>query len=127
MTTILLVEDNPMNRDMLSRRLQKKGYEVLVAVDGEQALGMTCDLKPDLVILDISLPVMDGYEVVQRLKALPECGAIPVLGLSAHAMSGDREKAITAGCDEYDMKPVEMPRLLGKIEDLLNQKGAQGD
>jgi CheY-like chemotaxis protein len=119
MTRVLLVEDNEMNRDMLSRRLSRKGYDVLVATDGAQGISMTASEKPDLVLMDMSLPVIDGWEATRKLKANPQTKTIPVIALTAHAMSGDREKALEAGCDEYDTKPIELPRLLGKIEALL--------
>jgi CheY-like chemotaxis protein len=117
MAKILLVEDNEMNRDMLSRRLLRKGFEVVVAVDGEQAVTMAESEHPDLILMDMSLPVIDGWEATRRVKAAN--AHIPVIALTAHAMSGDREKAISAGCDDYDTKPIEMPRLLEKIEALL--------
>ncbi|NJK50706.1 response regulator [Candidatus Gracilibacteria bacterium] len=119
MKKILLVEDNEMNRDMLSRRLSRKGYQVLIAVDGSQGVTMTVLDKPDLVLMDMSLPVLDGWEATRQLKANPQTNAIPVIALTAHAMSGDREKALEAGCDEYDTKPIELSRLLEKIEVLL--------
>ena len=119
MAKILLVEDNEMNRDMLSRRLIKKGYEVVMALDGEQALEMARAEAPDLILMDISLPGLDGWEATRRLKAMPETQTIPIIALTAHAMAGDREKCLEAGCDDYDTKPVEFPRLLGKIEGLL--------
>jgi two-component system cell cycle response regulator DivK len=118
MTKILLVEDNEMNRDMLSRRLIKKGYEVVMALDGEQALEMARAEAPDLILMDISLPGLDGWEATRRLKAMPETQAIPIIALTAHAMAGDREKCLEAGCNDYDTKPVEFPRLLGKIQEL---------
>jgi two-component system cell cycle response regulator DivK len=121
MPKILLVEDNEMNRDMLSRRLIKKGYEVVMALDGEQALEMARAEAPDLILMDISLPGLDGWEATRRLKARPETKAIPIIALTAHAMAGDREKCLEAGCDDYDTKPVEFPRLLGKIEGLLTR------
>jgi two-component system cell cycle response regulator DivK len=121
MTKILLVEDNEMNRDMLSRRLIKKGYEVVMALDGEQALEMAQAEAPDLILMDISLPGLDGWEVTRRLKANPETKAIPIIALTAHAMAGDKEKCLEAGCNDYDTKPVEFPRLLGKIQDLLGK------
>jgi CheY-like chemotaxis protein len=121
MTKILLVEDNEMNRDMLSRRLIKKGYEVVMALDGEQALEMAGSESPGLILMDISLPGLDGWEATRRLKARPETKAIPIIALTAHAMAGDREKCLEAGCDDYDTKPVEFPRLLGKIQDLLGK------
>jgi two-component system cell cycle response regulator DivK len=121
MTKILLVEDNEMNRDMLSRRLIKKGYEVVMALDGEQALEMAGSESPDLILMDISLPGLDGWEATRRLKANPETQAIPIIALTAHAMAGDKEKCLEAGCNDYDTKPVEFPRLLGKIQDLLGK------
>ena len=121
MPKLLLVEDNEMNRDMLSRRLVKRGYEVVVALDGEQGLAMARAEAPALVLMDMSLPGMDGWEATRRLKVMPETRSIPVIGLTAHAMAGDREKAIAAGCDDFDTKPVELPRLLEKIETLLRR------
>jgi len=123
MAKILLVEDNEMNRDMLSRRLSRRGYEITIAEDGEQALAMVGTDKPDLILMDMSLPVLDGWEATQQLKASPETSAIPVIALTAHAMSSDREKALSAGCDDYDTKPVELSRLLEKIEILLASPG----
>ena len=119
MPKILLAEDNEMNRDMLSRRLQRKGYEVVMAVDGAQGVEMAQSEAPDLILMDLSLPVIDGWEATRQLKALPITRSIPIIALTAHAMSGDREKAMEAGCDDYDSKPIEFPRLLGKIEALL--------
>lgn len=119
MTRILYVEDNEDNVYMLTRRLAKRGYEVEVAGDGAAGVARAAELMPDLVIMDLSLPVMDGWEATRRIKADPATAAIPVLGFSAHAMTGDREKAIAAGCDDFDTKPVEFKRLLGKIEALL--------
>jgi two-component system cell cycle response regulator DivK len=119
MAKILLVEDNEMNRDMLSRRLQRKGYEVLIAVDGGEGVEMAHSQSPDLILMDMSLPVLDGWEATRKLKAAPETSAIPVIALTAHAMATDREKAMQAGCDDYDTKPIELPRLLGKIEAML--------
>ncbi len=119
MARILLVEDNEMNRDMLSRRLMRRGYEVLLAEDGAQAVAVTAAERPDLVLMDMSLPVLDGWEATRRLKAAPETRSIPVIALTAHAMTSDRDKASAAGCDEFDTKPVELPRLLEKIERLL--------
>jgi len=124
MATILLVEDNEMNRDMLSRRLQRKGYEVLMAVDGGGGVAMARANKPDLILMDMSLPVMDGWEATRQLKGEAETRSIPIIALTAHAMSGDREKALEAGCDDYDTKPIEFARLLGKIEALLGNKAA---
>jgi two-component system cell cycle response regulator DivK len=123
MAKILLVEDNEMNRDMLSRRLERKGFEVLIAVDGQEGVNMARSESPSL-LLDMSLPVMDGWEAVRKLKEDPETKSIPVLGLSPHAMTPDRDKAITAGCDDYDTKPVGIKRLLGKIQALLDQNHA---
>jgi CheY-like chemotaxis protein len=119
MAKILLVEDNEMNRDMLSRRLLRKGYEVVMAVDGEQAVAMAQSEKPDLILMDMSLPVIDGWEATRRVKASEASSGIPIIALTAHAMSGDRERALGAGCDDYDTKPIEMPRLLEKIDALL--------
>jgi two-component system, cell cycle response regulator DivK len=124
MPRILLVEDNEMNRDMLSRRLARREYEVLVAVDGEDGVMMAGSEAPDLILMDMSLPVMDGWEATRQLKASPETKAIPIIALTAHAMSGDREKAMEAGCDDYDTKPIELPRLLAKMEALLGEKKA---
>ena len=124
MPRILLVEDNEMNRDMLSRRLARKNYEVILAVDGKEGVVMAGSEAPDLILMDMSLPVMDGWEATRQLKASPETKAIPIIALTAHAMSGDREKAIEAGCDDYDTKPIELPRLLAKMEALLGEKKA---
>jgi len=119
MAKILLVEDNEMNRDMLSRRLERRGYEVIVAVDGEEGVARAKDDAPDLVVMDLSLPGIDGWEATRQLKAADETRSIPVLALTAHAMAGDRERALEAGCDEFDTKPVDLPRLVDKIEVLL--------
>ncbi|MBA2688331.1 MAG: response regulator [Gemmatimonadaceae bacterium] len=124
MTKILLVEDNEMNRDMLSRRLQRRGYEVLLAVDGRGGVDMAATEAPDLILMDMSLPVLDGWEATRCLKARAETKDIPVIALTAHAMSSDREKALDAGCDEYDTKPIDLSRLLGKIETLIGAKSA---
>ena len=121
MKKILLVEDNEMNRDMLSRRLMRNGYEVLLAVDGEPAVRVATADMPDLVLMDMSLPVIDGWEATRRIKAVAATAHIPIIALTAHAMAGDREKAIAAGCDDYDTKPIELARLLGKIEALLDR------
>jgi CheY-like chemotaxis protein len=121
MTKILLVEDNEDNRDMLSRRLQRKGYEIAVAVDGQQGVEMAQSEKPQLILMDMSLPVLDGWEATRQIKNLPAMGSIPIIALTAHAMSGDREKALAAGCDDYDTKPIDLPTLLNKIEALLKQ------
>ena len=120
MSKILIVEDNEMNRDMLSRRLIRRGYEVVMAIDGEQGINAAKSECPDLILMDMSLPVVDGWEATRRLKAEPQTRGIPIIGLTAHAMAGDREKVIKAGCDDYDTKPVELPRLLQKIEVLLH-------
>jgi two-component system cell cycle response regulator DivK len=125
MAKILVVEDNEMNRDMLTRRLQRRGYEVVIAVDGAEGLTMAQSESPALVLMDISLPVLDGWEATRRLKMAPETKSIPVIALTAHAMSGDRERCIEAGCDDFDTKPVEIARLVGKIETLLNRSKAQ--
>jgi CheY-like chemotaxis protein len=119
MAKILLVEDNDLNRDMLSRRLERRGHQVIVALDGEQGLELAQSERPDLILMDMSLPVLDGWEAVRRLKAMPETRTIPIIALTAHAMVGDREKAIGAGCDDYDIKPVEFQRLLQKVDALL--------
>ncbi len=120
MAKILLVEDNEMNRDMLSRRLARKGHEVVVGEDGQEGLDMATSEAPDIILMDMSLPVIDGWEATRRIKAAPETAAIPVIALTAHAMASDRQKALDAGCDDYDTKPVELDRLLGKIDALLN-------
>jgi CheY-like chemotaxis protein len=125
MAKILVVEDNEMNRDMLTRRLQRRGYEVVIAVDGAEGLAMAQSESPALILMDISLPVLDGWEATRRLKMAPETKSIPVIALTAHAMSGDRERCIEAGCDDFDTKPVEIARLVGKIETLLNRSKAQ--
>ncbi len=125
MPKILLVEDNEMNRDMLSRRLADRGYLVVLAMDGQSGVDMTKSLAPDLVLMDMSLPVLDGWEATRRLKADAATRLIPVIALTAHAMSSDREKALEAGCDDYDTKPVEMPRLMEKIETLLRKAGKE--
>lgn len=121
MTRVLLVEDNEMNRDMLSRRLTRRGYEIIFAMDGQQGVDLARSERPDIILMDMSLPVLDGWEATRRVKADSVTCGVPVIGLSAHAMSGDREKAIEAGCDDYDTKPVELDRLIGKIERLLNR------
>ena len=120
MFKILLVEDNEMNRDMLTRRLQRKGYEVVIAVDGEEAVRMAQSQTPDLILMDIRLPVMDGWEAIRRIKIMPETQTIPIIALTAHAMAGDMEKCVEAGCDDYDTKPIDLPRLLEKMHALLN-------
>lgn len=122
MTTILFVEDNEMNADMLSRRLARRGFTVSVAVDGRAGLDQARSLLPDLILLDISLPVMDGWEVARELKASENTRKIPIVALTAHALAGDREKALEAGCDDYDSKPVDFVRLMGKIEAILAKR-----
>ena len=124
MARILLVEDNEMNRDMLSRRLVRNGYEVFLAMDGQQGVDMALSERPDLVLMDMSLPVIDGWEATRQIKANDATRRIPVIALTAHAMAGDREKAMEVGCDDYDTKPVEISRLLGKIAALLVPKVA---
>jgi two-component system cell cycle response regulator DivK len=124
MARILLVEDNEMNRDMLSRRLIRNGHEVSIAIDGQQGVDMALAQLPDLILMDMSLPVIDGWEATRRVRANDATRAIPVIALTAHAMAGDREKAMEAGCDDYDTKPVEIARLLGKITALLATKAA---
>jgi CheY-like chemotaxis protein len=119
MPKILVVDDDEMNRDMLSRRLLRKGYEVVLAVNGLEAIERTAAERPELILMDLSMPVLDGYEATRRLKGNGETASIPIIGLSAHAMVGDREKALAAGCDDYDTKPVELTRLLGKVEAFL--------
>jgi two-component system cell cycle response regulator DivK len=124
MQKILVVEDNEMNRDMLSRRLTRNGYEVVIAVDGQQGIDMAVSAKPDLILMDMSLPVIDGWEATRRIKANDATRQIPVIALTAHAMAGDREKAIDVGCEDYDTKPIELSRLLGKVAALLVLKAA---
>jgi len=121
MPKILLVEDNEMNRDMLSRRLERKGFEVIIATDGEQAVSKAITEMPNLILMDMSLPVLDGWEATRKIKAVKETTMIPVIGLSAHAMAGDREKGLASGCNDYDTKPVEFERLLGKINALITE------
>lgn len=124
MAKILLVEDNEMNRDMLSRRLERKGYQVIIAVDGNEGVAKAQTEAPDLILMDMSLPVLDGWEATKILKTFPATQTIPVIALTAHAMAGDREKALQAGCDDYDTKPIELPRLLEKIEKLLPRQSS---
>jgi two-component system cell cycle response regulator DivK len=121
MACILLVEDNELNRDMLSRRLSRRGFEMIVAEDGKQGLHLADTSSPDLILLDLGLPEMDGWEVLRRLKNNPRMKHIPVLALTAHALVTDRNRALEAGFDDYDIKPIEMPRLLGKIQTLLKR------
>ena len=122
MPKILLVEDDEMNRDMLSRRLERRGYQVVIALDGEQAVVMAVRRLPDLILMDMSLPVLDGWEATRRIRAASETRGVPIIALTAHAMQGDREKAIEAGCDDYDTKPIEFQRLLEKIEAILGKR-----
>jgi CheY-like chemotaxis protein len=124
MTKILLVEDNELNRDMLSRRLERKGYAVAIAVDGQQAVDMAASEAPAVILMDMSLPVIDGWEATRRIKANDATKRIPIIALTAHAMQGDEQKARVAGCDDFDTKPVELPRLLEKIQAQLNRVGA---
>jgi two-component system cell cycle response regulator DivK len=119
MAKILLVEDSEMNWDMLSRRLRRKGHEVIVATDGRQGVDMALSEAPDLILMDMSLPVLDGWEATRQIRAMPETQAIPIIALTAHAMSGDREQALAAGCDDYDTKPIDFHRLLQKMQALL--------
>jgi CheY-like chemotaxis protein len=119
MPKVLLVEDNEMNRDMLSRRLARHGYDVVVAVDGSEGVRLAESERPDVILMDMGLPEIDGWEATRRIKQSPDTGSIPVIAISAHAMRGDRERALEAGCDDYDTKPIEMTRLLGKIEAAL--------
>jgi two-component system cell cycle response regulator DivK len=121
MSKILLVEDNEMNRDMLSRRLAKRGFEIVNAISGDKGIELAKSENPDLILMDMSLPVIDGWEATRRIKAAAETRTIPIIALTAHAMATDRDKALSAGCDDYDTKPVELPRLLEKIDRLLNQ------
>ena len=124
MTKILLVEDNEMNRDMLSRRLQKQGYEVILAVDGDEGLAKAQSESPALILMDMSLPGIDGWGATRRLKASPRTRKIPIIALTAHAMTDDRDKALAAGCDDFDTKPVELPRLLSKMQALLGRQAS---
>jgi len=120
--TILIIEDNEMNREMLCRRLQRRGFSILMAADGKQGLEMAQQYHADLILLDMSLPLIDGWEAARHLKSAEKTGSIPIIALTAHAMTGDREKALEAGCDDYDIKPIELPRLLAKIETLLQKR-----
>jgi CheY-like chemotaxis protein len=122
MSKILLVEDNEMNRDMLTRRLERKGYEVVIAVDGQAGINMASSASPDIILMDLSLPVIDGWEATRKIKVDPATQSIPIIALTAHAMAGDEQKALAAGCDDYDTKPIDLKRLLEKIDNLL---GAQ--
>jgi two-component system cell cycle response regulator DivK len=120
MSKILLVEDNEMNRDMLTRRLERKGFEVVIAIDGKAGIDMASSSNPDIILMDLSLPVIDGWEAARQIKADSATQSIPIIALTAHAMAGDEQKALAAGCDDYDTKPIDLKRLLGKIENLLN-------
>jgi CheY-like chemotaxis protein len=122
MAKILLVEDNEMNRDMLSRRLLRKGYAVVCALDGLEAVSLAASEGPDLILMDMRLPELDGWEATRRIKSAPNTRSIPIIALTAHAMAGDRDQALAAGCDDYDSKPVDLARLLGKMEALLNRQ-----
>lgn len=122
MAKILLVEDNELNRDMLSRRLARRGYQVVIAVDGQDGVAKAEAEAPSLIVMDLGLPVLDGWEATHRLKASPATRGIPIIALTAHAMAGDRERALAAGCDDFDTKPVDLERLLGKIEALLGRE-----
>jgi two-component system cell cycle response regulator DivK len=124
MAKILLVEDNEMNRDMLSRRLERRGFQIVIAVDGAQGVALAQSENPDLILMDMSLPVMDGWEATRRIKGDEKLKTIPVIALTAHAMAGDRDRTIEAGCDDYDTKPIDLPRLLGKIDALLKKNTA---
>lgn len=126
MPKILVVEDNEMNRDMLTRRLARKGFEPIAAVDGRQGIELAHTAHPDIILMDMSLPVLDGWEATRQIKADPETRGIPVIALTAHAMAGDRERALQAGCDDYDTKPIEFPSLLAKIEALLAKPSLRG-
>ena len=124
MAKILLIEDNEMNRDMLSRRLERRGYQVVMAEDGAVGVAMAKSEAPDIILMDMSLPIVDGWEATRQIKAAPETKAIPVIALTAHAMAGDEERALASGCDDYETKPVDLPKLLAKIDALLQNKGA---
>ena len=126
MTRVLLVEDNEINRDMLSRRLIRRGFEILIAVDGAEGVKMAQLSQPDLILMDMSLPIIDGWEATRQLKALPITCHIPIIALTAHAMAGDRDRCLQAGCDEYDTKPIEFDRLLAKINVLLPASSTDG-
>ena len=125
MPTVLVVEDNEASREGLSRHLKRKGYKTLIAVDGREGVYLACAEIPDIILMDLSLPTLDGWEATRKLKSTPETRSIPVIALTAHAMAGDREKALEAGCDDYETKPVEFTRLLAKIQSLLDKKSAQ--
>jgi two-component system cell cycle response regulator DivK len=120
MSKILLVEDNEMNRDMLARRLERKGFEVVIAIDGKAGIDMASSASPDIILMDLSLPVIDGWEATRQIKGDPATQSIPVIALTAHAMAGDEQRALEAGCDDYDTKPIDFKRLLGKIENYIS-------
>ena len=120
MSKILLVEDNEMNRDMLTRRLERKGFEVVIAIDGKAGIDMASSASPDIILMDLSLPVIDGWEATRQIKGDPATQSIPVIALTAHAMAGDEQRALEAGCDDYDTKPVDFKRLLGKRENYIS-------
>ena len=120
MTKVLLVEDNEMNRDMLTRRLERKGFEVVIAIDGKVGIDMASTSNPDIILMDLSLPVVDGWEATRQIKTDSATQSIPIIALTAHAMAGDEQKALAAGCDDYDTKPIDLKRLLGKIKNLLD-------
>ena len=122
MTSLLIVEDNEMNRDMLSRRLKRKGFDIAVAVDGQQGVEMATAMKPDLVLMDMSLPIKDGWTATRELRANPATASLKIIALTAHAMDGDRQKAMKAGCDDYDTKPIDLKRLLGKMQEQLERE-----
>ena len=122
MSKILLVEDNEMNRDMLSRRLERKGFEVVIAIDGQAGVDMASSTNPDIILMDLSLPIIDGWEATRRIKADPATQSIPFIALTAHAMAGDEQKALEAGCDDYDTKPIDLKRLPGKIDNLRSAR-----
>jgi two-component system cell cycle response regulator DivK len=124
MTRVLLIEDNEMNRDMLRRRLERRGYEIIEAQDGDEGERLATEAMPDVILMDLSLPIIDGWQLAERLKADPKTARIPVIALTAHAMAGDRERAIEAGCDEFETKPVDLERLLDKIEHLTDPDGS---
>jgi CheY-like chemotaxis protein len=122
MKKILIIEDDEMSRDMLSRRLERRGYEIVAGVDGEQAVALACSERPDIILMDMSLPLMDGWEATRKIKEMPATKAIPVIALTSHAMAGDREKALAAGCDEYSTKPIDLQILLGLIEQFISEE-----
>ena len=122
MKKILIIEDDEMSRDMLSRRLARRGYETVTGVDGEQGVALACSERPDIILMDMSLPLMNGWEATKRIKEMPETKSIPVIALTSHAMAGDRDKALAAGCDEYATKPIDLQILLGLIEQFISEE-----